>query len=102
MRQRVDGEWCSDPTQASPFAPQSTEPGCAFHLSGAERGLVDVFCPSGEGRIVLEGDDTRFLEVEGLSAERQAQLLTAVARERLAGLRRARDFDTADRDERQD
>lgn len=92
MRQRVGGEWCTDPTQTSPFDVDVGRSGCAFHLRGAERGRVDAFCDSGSGQIVLEGDDTRFVELDGLSRSRQAMLLTAIAKERIAGLRRAREY----------
>jgi hypothetical protein len=93
MRERVAGEVCTNPTQASPFAPEGVDGACAFHLRGAERGIVDVFCEGGDGRVVLDGDDTRFLEASGLSRDRREQVLTAVALERIRGLERARRFD---------
>ncbi|HSH27602.1 MAG TPA: sulfatase-like hydrolase/transferase [Wenzhouxiangella sp.] len=90
MRQRVSGEVCTDPTQTSPFRTEPVAGGCAFHLRGAQRGMVDVFCAEGEGSVLLEGDDTRFVEVSGLSALRQEQVLTAIALERIRGQERAR------------
>lgn len=92
LRGRVAGEVCTDPTQANPLSARAEEDGCAFHLRGAERGIVDVFCEGGDGRVVLDGDDTRFLEVSGLSRARQEQVLRAIALERIRGLERAREY----------
>jgi phosphoglycerol transferase MdoB-like AlkP superfamily enzyme len=95
MRQRVAGRVCTDPTQVSPFRPQGVDGGCAFHLRGSERGMVDVFCDGGDGRVVLDGDDTRFVASSGLSEKRREQLLTAIALERIRGLERARRYQAA-------
>lgn len=94
MRWRVAGKVCTGPTQANPFSTEEVDEGCAFHLRGAERGMVDVFCQDGDGRVVLDGDDTRFLEASGLSPKQREQILTAIAVERIRGLERAREFES--------
>ncbi|WP_147307564.1 LTA synthase family protein [Wenzhouxiangella sediminis] len=95
MRQRVSGEVCTDATQASPFRTDEAEGSCAFHLRGSQRGIVDVFCGDGNGRVLLDGDDTRFTDVSGLSPRRREQVLTAIALERIRGSERARRYEAA-------
>lgn len=63
-------------------------PKCAFHERGDRRGVLLVICPEGNGQIFLDGDETRFVESTGLDEKRKRELLTTVAWERLAGLRR--------------
>jgi hypothetical protein len=61
---------------------------CAFHERGDRRGLLSVICPEGHGQVYLKGDETHFLQSAGLDEKRKQTLLTTIARERLAGLRR--------------
>jgi len=44
----------------------------------------NVYCPEGKGTIKVMGDDSYFVNNEGLESGRQQQLLDALARQRLA------------------
>lgn len=90
FRQRLFGEVCLDGAQTALFEDDDAPPGCAFHLRGTPRGLVDVFCDDGWGQVRLDGDHTRFVESRGLSRSRMDHLLDVIAVERLNGLERTR------------
>jgi len=90
FRQRLFGEVCLDSVQTSLFEGPDAPPGCAFHLRGTPRGIVDVFCDEGWGQVRLDGDDTRFVYSNGLSGQRREHLLNVIAIERLKGLERTR------------
>ena len=71
-------------------APAANEGKCAFHARGNQRDLVDVICDGGRGVIKLDGDQTRFLQNQGLNESSQESLLADIARIRLLGLDRHR------------
>ena len=81
-------EVCLGEFEASLFEDPPHADSCVFHLRGGERGIVNVLCDSGEGQVRLDGDDTRFRWSEGLSDDRKARLLDAIATERMEGVRR--------------
>lgn len=85
---RLEGSICLDSIQASLFESAEVRNGCALHLRGDQRGMVDAFCQDGHGQVRLEGDDTRFEWHEGLDTERRQAILQVIAVERAAGLRR--------------
>lgn len=55
----------------------------ALHRRGNERGVVDVLCPEGEGKVHVAGDRTDFVWHRNLSPERRAAVLAMIAHERL-------------------
>ena len=61
--QLADSEVCISPTQGLLFAqpPQPAE--VTAHASGLNREQVQVFSARGQGRLVLDGDDTRWEDV---------------------------------------
>lgn len=80
----LSGEHCYQGQLTSVFAPDSIGR-CAMHVRGSQHSLVDVFCPQGAGLVRLDGDATRFIQNEGITADQQAGILHAIAKERLAG-----------------
>ncbi len=69
---------------------------CAYHIRGDQRGVLEVVCNQGHGRLQLDGINTQFLAVEGLDETQQEQILQHVARQRLDGLRRDQDWKAAE------
>jgi len=65
------------------FDPENSDKRCVFHARGDERDHLDVFCPQGSGTIVLNGDDTHFLTIDGLSEQDSEVLLDEVNRYRI-------------------
>jgi lipoteichoic acid synthase len=61
---------------------------CAFHARGDRRGLLEVICPEAYGQVRLEGDQTRFVQSDGLDEQRKQSILYTIAKERLAGVYR--------------
>ena len=62
----------------------ASEPRCMMHARGDQRDRVNVYCPEGKGTIKVMGDDSYFVNNEGLESGRRQQLLDALARQRLA------------------
>lgn len=58
-------------------------PRCLLHARGDQRDRVDVFCPTGEGTVAVAGDDSAFVDVEGLNNAEQKQVLDNIIRQRL-------------------
>ncbi|HKX55323.1 MAG TPA: sulfatase-like hydrolase/transferase [Xanthomonadales bacterium] len=69
---------------------------CAYHIRGDQRGVLEVVCNQGQGKLLLDGTNTRFLESDGLDAELQAQILSRTARLRLEGMQRDQDWKAAE------
>jgi phosphoglycerol transferase MdoB-like AlkP superfamily enzyme len=69
---------------------------CAYHIRGDQRGVLEVVCNQGHGRLQLDGINTQFLAVEGLDDAQQEQVLQHVARQRLEGLRRDQEWKAAE------
>ena len=69
-------------------APPGASGKCAFHERGNQRGLVDIICDDGRGLVRLDGDQTRFVDAEGLGEATQREILADIARTRLRALRR--------------
>ena len=65
------------------FDAENSDQHCVFHARGDDRDHIDVFCPRGSGTIVLDGDDTHFLSIDGLSDEDSKVLLDKVNRYRI-------------------
>lgn len=82
------------PQQSPMFAPvDSALPDtggleCAYHIRGDQRGVLEVVCNQGQGKLLLDGANTRFLSSNGLDAQQQAQILARTARLRLEGMQR--------------
>lgn len=76
------GSACGYPGWRNLFAPPA-ESRCVFHTRGDDRNLTEAYCTDGRGTIRLAGDDSRFISADGLSPERQQDLLLEVARLRL-------------------
>lgn len=83
----LNGEYCSESGPVNLFSPTSGGR-CALHVRGSQPSLVDVVCPEGRGQIRLNGDSTQFVESDGITEEKQADILRLVARERMAGKER--------------
>lgn len=77
-------------------APAANAGKCAFHARGNQRDLVDVICDGGRGVIKLDGDQTRFLQNQGLNESTRESLLADIARIRLQGLDRHQQQTTTD------
>jgi len=80
--------WAGGEVALEPFKAVMIDPGfeadkCAFHERSDRRGVVEVICNEGRGQVLLDGDHTRFISGEGLSAERRRQALDIIARQRL-------------------
>lgn len=58
-------------------------PRCVYHVRGDLREEVNLFCPQGEGVILLAGDRTRFRKAAGLSRQQQEQALGWLNRYRI-------------------
>ena len=84
FRQWLGNEYCYGGQPTSVFSPESIGR-CAMHVRGSQHSLVDVFCPQGVGLVRLDGDATKFIQNEGITAEKQAVILRAIAKERLEG-----------------
>jgi hypothetical protein len=81
---RVGEQACGRPWQRdllSDDMPQA--PRCVLHTRGDRRDRVDAFCQDGEGTIAIAGDDSHFLESEGLNKDREEALLERIALQRL-------------------
>jgi len=83
---RLSGRSNGEPETTEPVV--AMPPNCAFHSRGDQRGLVEVICNSGRGKIILDGDQTRFIHHEGLADMEQKRVLNTLAALRLEGLRR--------------
>jgi hypothetical protein len=64
--------------EASLFAPDPSRENFALHF----RGPVDVFANRGEGLVLLDGEETRFSSVHGISISQQQLILDFIAAER--------------------
>lgn len=56
---------------------------CVLHTRGDYRDHIDALCHDGEGTVKIDGDDSHFIESDGLSAEQRRALLERIARRRL-------------------
>jgi hypothetical protein len=64
----------------SNFLVEAPDPGrCVFHSLGSDWEKLMVYCPTAEGVIHLDGDDSRFLESSGLDSDAKKRLLRQVA-----------------------
>lgn len=63
--------------------PQGSVPRCVHHVRGDRRENVNVFCPEGEGVVVLAGDHTRFRQSEGMGSQQKQQILEWINRYRI-------------------
>lgn len=81
---RVSPQVCNIQFERNMLSPAATSPTrCVMHARGDQRSHVDVFCPGGEGTVEVAGDDSRFVESEGLTKARRSALLDRIARERI-------------------
>jgi len=79
----LSGEVGLEPLESVMLDPGFDEPNCAYHERGDRRGLVEVFCDTGHGQVILDGDSTRFVGSPDLSPERQEIILNDIGRQRL-------------------
>ena len=87
FRHWLGSEVCEEGGLSSVFAEDKTT-ACAMHVRGSSHSEVDVFCPEGVGLVKLDGDDTRFVESEGINARKQDAVLQVIATQRLLGHKR--------------
>lgn len=83
-------------TAAGSDLPASAGLQCAYHIRGDQRGVLEVICNQGQGKLMLDGANTHFLTSNGLDAEQQAQILARTARLRLEGMQRDQAWKAAD------
>ena len=76
-------KYCSAHGLHNMFDTTHNTPRCVFHGRGDDRSLVDVFCDQGEGTIQLDGDHTRMIESENLSAAEADALVQQLNRYRI-------------------
>lgn len=79
----VGDEVCQRTGLRSMLQPDHASSRCLLHARGDWRDRVDLFCPSGEGTVQVEGDNSRFIVVDGLSPKQQQQGLDILAQHRL-------------------
>lgn len=78
----------SAPTQCHPHGlrdmtdPHST-PRCVYHVRGDQREEINLFCPQGQGTILLAGDRTRIRSQQGLASGQQQQAVDWINRYRI-------------------
>lgn len=70
-----------DMLEAKPGIPHTSR--CILHARGDHRDHLDVLCSAGEGTVKVDGDDSHFLESEGLTADRRQALLERIAAQRI-------------------
>lgn len=58
------------------LATPKTQDRCVFHARGDNRDYIDVICSTGNGQILLQGDDSKFVNTNQLSERQQERLLT--------------------------
>lgn len=80
---RVAGELCWPTPMRDWLAHEDIEPRCLLHARGDQRDRVDVFCPTGEGTVAVAGDDSAFIDVEGIPRDEQQRVLASILRQRL-------------------
>jgi len=78
------GQVCPQANEVSLYTRSETPSKCALHLRGTQKGVVDVTCEAGDGQVILDGDQTRFIWSKGLTPAQQRKLLLLIARQRLA------------------
>lgn len=79
----VAGDASLKPFEAVMLDPEFDTSKCAFHERSDRRGLVEVICDEGRGQVLLDGNHTRFISANDLTAERRRQVLDTIARQRL-------------------
>jgi hypothetical protein len=83
LLRHVSSEHCQSGPERDMLAPEESEPRCMMHARGDRRDHVDVFCPSGEGTLRVAGDESGFIDSEGLDKSRRMELLDQLARQRI-------------------
>lgn len=84
----LEGEVTLAPFEAVMFDPEFETRKCAFFLRMDRRAMIEANCDQGNGQIILNGDDTRFIGSNNLSPELEYQALEIIARLRLEAWQR--------------
>jgi len=72
------------------FEPHASEPRCVYHARGDNRDHIDAFCPGGDYRIKLDGDDTRLIRPGSVDTEVARKIVEEVNIHRVTGAERTR------------
>src|SRR6056297_2695757 len=72
------------------FEPHASEPRCVYHARGDNRDHIDAFCPGGDYRIKLDGDDTRLIRPGSVDTEVARKIVEEVNIHRITGAERTR------------
>ena len=83
LRQIEEGEFCWRGAVRDLFEPEVSQPRCVMHSRGDVRHHVDIFCAEGSGTAKVRGDNSVFIDTQGLDAEKQRMLLDTIAWERI-------------------
>ena len=83
---RVAKRACASEWRRDMLAENPTSPCCILHARGDHRDRIDVFCTNGEGTVRIDGDESRFLESDGLSRTQRRALLDRIAIQRLPAI----------------
>ena len=89
LSRHVGAEFCYEGPLRDLLEPNSTEARCVIHARGDRRNHLDVFCEKGEGTVQVAGDDSAFIEVDGLDPDLQRVLLNRIAWERIEAAARS-------------
>lgn len=81
--ERVGQRVCSRQAPRAVLSGRPITPRCLLHARGDRREQVDVFCPEGQGRVEVDGDNSRFIRSSGIPAAKRRHVLDTIARERL-------------------
>lgn len=72
------------------FQPDASDPKCVYHARGDDRDHIDAFCPSGDYRVKLDGDDTRLIGAGSVDDDVARRIVEQVNIHRIRGDERTR------------
>lgn len=72
------------------FQPNESEPRCVYHARGDDRDHIDAFCPTGDYRVKLDGDDTRLIGSGSADEDVARRIVDEVNTHRIRGAERTR------------